>query len=320
MAESLRRAPSSALYAGALSDPLPLKEETMGERPSIIRPADGESMARFGRFFFVPEPCPAARMRLFCIPYAGSWPWVFRSWPASLPDVEVCVCWLPGRGQAQDPPAGDGLGSFVAALRLAMEPMLDKPYMIIGHSFGALVAFDLVGELERAGDPRPLRVFVSGCPTPSRFAGRPRLHDLSDEELTNVLREWEGTPSAVLGNGKLLKTTLALVRADLRMASEQPVRKVVVDCPITAFFGASDPQTSPRDVEEWRSHTRGAFDTQQFPGGHFFIHAQAAGVLSTLGHYVATSGRDDSFAAPADPDACVRIAKRSNGSRITHGG
>src|SRR4051812_31478918 len=50
-------------------------------------------------WFFSPKPNPAARLRLFCFPYAGGGAQVFRNWANHLPaDVEVCLAQLPGRG------------------------------------------------------------------------------------------------------------------------------------------------------------------------------------------------------------------------------
>ncbi len=236
--------------------------------------------------FFVPQACPAARTRLFCIPYAGSWPWAFRAWPAGLSDVEVCVCYLPGRGNPLMDSASSCMGSFVAALRNAMVPLLNKPYAIFGHSLGALIAYELAGELERAGNLRPLRLFVSGCPAPARQALRPSLHELSDDRLISILREWDGTPAAVLENPELLRMTLTLIRADLKLARGQGMPTVAVECPMTAFFGTADSEASRADVMEWRGHARGPFDVCDFPGGHFFIHTHVERVLGTLQHYL----------------------------------
>ena len=39
-----------------------------------------------------PQPNPEARLRLFCLPYAGGGASIFRTWPSALPaDVAVCA-------------------------------------------------------------------------------------------------------------------------------------------------------------------------------------------------------------------------------------
>ena len=42
---------------------------------------------------------PAAKLRLFCLPYAGGSAVIYNNWFKSLPpEVEVCPVQLPGRG------------------------------------------------------------------------------------------------------------------------------------------------------------------------------------------------------------------------------
>ena len=49
-------------------------------------------------WFHTPAARPDARLRLYCIPYAGGGPGVYREWPAGLGDeVEVRAVVLPGR-------------------------------------------------------------------------------------------------------------------------------------------------------------------------------------------------------------------------------
>ena len=49
-------------------------------------------------WLIVPEPRPAARLRLICFPYAGGGASTFSLWPRALPShVELCAVQLPGR-------------------------------------------------------------------------------------------------------------------------------------------------------------------------------------------------------------------------------
>lgn len=53
----------------------------------------------FGSWIACRKPNPQARLRLFCFPYAGSGPSIFRTWTDDFPaDVEVCPVQYPGRG------------------------------------------------------------------------------------------------------------------------------------------------------------------------------------------------------------------------------
>lgn len=233
-------------------------------------------------WFFVPSPRPAARLRLFCLPYAAGWPWAFRGWPAGLTaDIEVRAICLPGRGRRTDPPAAS-LDELVAGLCGALRPLLDRPYALYGHSFGALVGFELAAELERQGAPRAQRVFVSGCTAPGSHTTRAPLHQLSDDELVAEMLALNTAPSPALADPGVLATTLALFRADLRLAEQHRPRGGAISSPLTAFFGQADPSATAEEMERWQSCTGGAFELRGFPGDHFFVHSQQERLLEAI--------------------------------------
>ena len=56
------------------------------------------SAADAGKWITCARPRPAARVRLFCVPYAGGGTGAFRTWADRLPDfVEVLGIQPPGR-------------------------------------------------------------------------------------------------------------------------------------------------------------------------------------------------------------------------------
>src|SRR5208283_6001139 len=75
------------------------------------------------------KPNPAARLRLFCFPYAGAGALIFRSWPDCLPaDIEVCPVQLPGRGTRLTERPFAQLSPLVEALSQALAPLSTKPF------------------------------------------------------------------------------------------------------------------------------------------------------------------------------------------------
>src|SRR2546421_12668903 len=70
--------------------------------------ADNASLAQVpsDTWFVRHRPNDSARLRLFCLPYAGGGASIFRSWPEGLPEsVEVCAIQLPGREARLGEPA-----------------------------------------------------------------------------------------------------------------------------------------------------------------------------------------------------------------------
>ncbi len=85
-----------------------------------------------------------ASLRLFCVPCAGHGASLYCAWPRYLPpDVEVWALQPPGRENRLDEPAFTEIAPLVDDAANAMSPLLDRPYALVGHSMGALIAFEL---------------------------------------------------------------------------------------------------------------------------------------------------------------------------------
>ena len=229
-------------------------------------------------------PNPAARLRLFCFPYAAGGASVFRTWQQSLPpEVDVCPVQLPGRESRLREPPFDRLAPLVHALVGVLEPYTDLPFAFYGYSNGALVSFELTRELRRRGMPQPAHIFAAACPAPHLPDRDPPVHDMPDDELIAEMRRLNGTPDEILQNDELMGLLIPLMRADAAIhetyvhAEEEPL-----DVPITAIGGLSDPKAQREDMEAWGLHTRADFSVRMVQGDHFFIHSAQAMVLRDL--------------------------------------
>src|SRR5437763_149373 len=104
----------------------------------------------------VPKLNPRASLRLFCFPYAGGGASIFHRWSRSLPQsVDVCAVQYPGREHRWKEPPVTRLSDLVQALRQALAPYMDKPFVLYGHSMGGLVGFELARLLRKEGGPQP---------------------------------------------------------------------------------------------------------------------------------------------------------------------
>src|SRR5687767_2786944 len=95
-------------------------------------------------WFSCARPDAHAKVRLFCFPYAGGGASIYRGWENYLPPgVEVWPVQPPGRGSRFKEPAIPSMDDLVAAVAAAMEPFLDRPIALFGHSVGAMASFEL---------------------------------------------------------------------------------------------------------------------------------------------------------------------------------
>lgn len=232
-----------------------------------------------------PKPKEHAGLRLFCMPYIGGSAMIYRTWPLDLPDyVEVCAIELPGRGRRIRETPFSRLRSLVEALADSILPYLDRPYALFGHSFGALVCFELARELRNRPAPIPVHLCVSGAKAPQLLTDGSSVHMLPDPDLIDQVRRLGGTPEAVLENEEFVSALLPAIRADFEMletysySDEPPLR-----CPILGLGGAEDQLVDRASLQAWAEHTTTGFKVEMFPGDHFFIHQAQPQILQTLG-------------------------------------
>jgi medium-chain acyl-[acyl-carrier-protein] hydrolase len=231
-----------------------------------------------------PATAPPARLRLFCLPYAGGSASIFRSWPQVLPrEVDVCAVQPPGRGNRLGEAPFVRLDDLLPPLVDALLPLLDLPYAFFGHSLGALVALELARRLRARVGAQPAVLLVSACRAPQLPDHASPIHELPDDRFLARLAQVNGIPAEVLENRDLLDLLLPLLRADVEMAETyrwQP--GAPLGCRITALGSEGDPFVPRADVDAWRVHTTGSFSARTLPGAHFFIHTAESELLEVI--------------------------------------
>ncbi|QKG19894.1 thioesterase II family protein [Actinomadura verrucosospora] len=243
-------------------------------------------------------PGRAGRVTLLCLPYAGGGTSAFHGWGDVLPDdVRVVAARLPGReSRLTEPPLRD-VRAVVAALAAEAGRLAAGPYAVFGHSMGALIGYELVRALRAAGRPEPECLVVSGHSAPQCSGTVRRLHRLPDDELVAALRDYGGTPEALLSSPELMDLFLPTLRADFAVAETYAhTPGPPLSCPMAVFGGERDAEVAPPALRAWAELTAGGCDLRVFPGGHFFVFENRDRVLAELAA-ILRRGRSASHAA-----------------------
>ena len=209
-------------------------------------------------------------------PHAGGRAFNFRSLAAALPrGVGFVGIDLPGRGANMNLPLFTRIAPVADALTAFLPSCITTPFALLGHSVGALIAFEVAHRLACRGGPQPVHLFVSGCPGPRRASPVPSLSALPRQELIAHLRDIGGTSGEVLANDEILDLVLPTLRADLALADHYSCdREGTLSCPIAAFGGTSDPVVQPASLRDWARETNGTFTCTILPGNHFSIYVE----------------------------------------------
>jgi surfactin synthase thioesterase subunit len=227
-----------------------------------------------------------ARLTLYCLPHAGSGASAYRPWLGKLPNVAVLPLQPPGRETRHREPPHRHMAPLVAELAdavLADATSQARPYAVYGHSLGALIAFELLREIRRRGQPEPVHLFVSGCVAPHCPDDLPPVRDMPRHELVTTLRQLGGTPDWLLTDKSVVDMIEPTIRADFSVKETHThLPQPPLHVPITALSSTNDPRASQELMAQWREQTTSDFTLHTLTGGHFAVFEQAAQTHSYL--------------------------------------
>ncbi|MGC4746962.1 thioesterase II family protein [Micromonospora sp. DT201] len=222
-----------------------------------------------------PRPRPDAPETLVCLSFCGGGTSPMRAWARTAPErVEVALVCYPGREGRYSEPFAPTWSNLVDDVLHTVEPILDRPFTLMGHSMGGWVAFDVAVELRRRGQPTPEHLVVSAAEPPTRWrakqASSPRYTD-TDDQLVAWMRSVGQINEQILAEPDLRAMAVDLLRADLGMRdSYRYVPGTAVDIPMTVLYGAEDRGVNRRAAEGWRDLTMRGCVIKELPGGHFY--------------------------------------------------
>lgn len=225
-----------------------------------------------------------ADVRLLCLPHSGAGASVYRQWGAGLPEwIGLCPVQPPGRETRREEAPFSEAGPLAAALAVEVAATVPGPYAVLGHSTGAVSAFELCRELRRIGAPPPVHLFVAGRRAPQVPERDSGLAGMTTGQLAEVLRSHGGTPDWVLDDPAMLRMLHPLLAADFavseayRYTPEPPL-----DIPVTAFAATADPRAGVPHLAAWQDQTTRRFTLHQLTGDHFAIFAHAPRVHGAI--------------------------------------
>lgn len=230
-----------------------------------------------------------AKALLVCLPHAGSGALQFRTWQELLgPDIALLAVQLRGRENRWREEPVTGMAEVLDELAPALAARLDLPYLVFGHSMGALVGYELARVLGREHGRWPRGFVASACRAPDdqgEPSGSPRL---TDRQLVAELVAEGAVPAAVGADSRLAAAVARPLRGDNAVCDTYtpPDEDTLLPCPIGAWRGHDDAGVTDDHIRRWRAWSTGAVTVRTFPGDHFYHHADPRQVTAELRAFV----------------------------------
>ncbi|MYS43011.1 alpha/beta fold hydrolase [Streptomyces sp. SID5998] len=210
--------------------------------------------------------------RLLTLPHAGAGAGTYRSWQRfESESLRLRAIQLPGR---EEEFTSLHYSTFAEAAAGTAERIHaaagGDPYVLFGHSFGAVLAYEATHHLLASGGPLPRHLVLSGSVSPRRRG--PQWISDDDEEAVADLKRGSGGGLEALDHPELRALLLPTIRADIRLLSSYvPSTLEPLPVPMTVLRGADDTTVPEDEWLDWSAFTSEKFESIEMPGAHMYV-------------------------------------------------
>jgi surfactin synthase thioesterase subunit len=235
-------------------------------------------------WFLTEEKATHGRAQAFCFAHAGGDPRNFLRWQNRLGDaVRLLAVVPPGRGHRATEKSLSSVEEFADGAARAIAAAADRPTVLLGHSLGALVAFEVARRLRHVSAVTDL--LASGCAAPSLLPS-PRVvatARLQGRKFAEAVGFFGGIPPEVVEAEELYELFLPSLRADFRMVagyryhSDEPlaIRVHLVN-------GIEDPHVRGAVLNGWADECCEEPTRHETVGGHFYFERDPSALIGLL--------------------------------------
>lgn len=213
------------------------------------------------------------KVKLFCFPHAGGSANTYRSWMqfSKNTDIEVIPVEYPGRFSRLNEQNMESVRKGAKSIAESISDFVcDAEYVLYGHSFGSLMAFQTEVELEKKYLKEAKALIVSGRPAPYH-SGEGYKTEMGEEALVTELRRMKYIDEAILNNKQYLDFFLPIIMNDYRLNERYKYENERIVANLIAFSSYDDIGAEPKRMEEWKNVTVNDFKMISRTGGHFFV-------------------------------------------------
>ena len=225
-----------------------------------------------------------ASTRLFCFHSMGTGAELFTRFLLEPPaNTEIFAIQTPGREERLSEPAYERIEVLVDKIISEIFPWLDKNFVIWGHSFGGIVAYEVIRSLQERHKLEPQHFMVTGTVAPSL------IHIWQKREVIVKSAIEENTPEYLISllryveNAEFITDIFPIMRKDMPLLMNYRYKDgQLLNCPITAFGANQDDLVYLDEIAPWKKCTKSTFNLNEVDGDHWFLNSNREVILRKL--------------------------------------
>ena len=196
---------------------------------------------------------------------------------------DVIAVQTPGRENRSHEAVAESVDSLVDQIVPQLIPYFDRPVVIWGHSYGGIVANEVLRRLRSEHALQPVHFVVTGTVSPHLIHIWQKREVMLKAMVPDNSPEYLVSLSRYVDNPEFLASIIPLMRLDWPLLKNYRYREVEpFDFPITAFSARQDDMVYTDEISEWSRHTSGGFRLIEVDGDHWFLNRNRALIIATF--------------------------------------
>ena len=231
----------------------------------------------------------AVQQRVFCFHPVGAGASMFSHFLYNPPaETDVLAVQLPGRENRADEAPYQDMNQLVSDLAEVIRPWLDKPFCFMGHSFGGIVAFELIHYLKEHFGIETEHLIITGTIAPQLTKVWRQRDSISKTAELSYSEEKLLSLLTYIDDVDFLKRILPVMRKDMPLIMSYHYRqRARLAASIAAFAAEEDEVVLVEEVKAWQEQTGGTFTLEVVSGDHWFLSRNRERVAQRLQAIVA---------------------------------
>ena len=215
------------------------------------------------------------RVRVYFLPYAGGSAHAFVRLVDALPThIDARPLDYPGHGRRLGEPLARSIAetaAYLADTSLDFEnPAI--PYVLYGHSMGALVAYELCRLITERRGTLPALLIAAAHRAPHLPSRTAPVHAFPEAGFLDEIYRLDPGARHALESPELRAIMLPILRNDFRACETYDTGQPRMLCvPLAIYSGLSDEEITRDESLAWQEHFDATCTQRFLPGGHFFL-------------------------------------------------